>query len=257
MSVCVVTAMDEGYLIQTEVMLVSLDSTYSGKEKLEIRVLISPSLLDYEFKYDFNVINVKLVPVTQVEDPEVETAMVETYKFLRLTSASMYRYFMADQLPEFDKAVYLDADIILNKDITPLLEYELSTPIAALHEVQLVFNDNPQYRDTAYFNSGVMVVDLKFWRDKDISTKLLKQTETMSHWTGSGDQDVLNVLFKGKWTPLPLSFNYMVNVYKTVDIKEPLVIHWAGKTKPWLSNSPEDKWKQLWKQYRAKLRTTT
>lgn len=85
----------------------------------------------------------------------------------------------------------------------------------------------------------------------------MKTTSTLTDWTNNTDQDVLNVMFRNNWTPLPMSFNYLINVYPNIEMKDPLVVHWAGKQKPWLSNCPDNKWKQLWKQYRMQSPTTT
>lgn len=184
-----------------------------------------------------------------MEDSSVQESVKITYRYLRLPPASMYRYFMADLLPNYNKALYLDIDIIITRDISPLLNFKINNPIGAFVEMQMDFPDNAQYKDFAYFNSGVMVVDLKYWRDNLISKKLLELSKKITLWTGAGDQDVLNLLFRNNLTPMPINFNYLINMYKNLDISDPLVVHWAGKTKPWDSGSPENKWKMLWKHH--------
>jgi len=162
----------------------------------------------------------------------------------------MYRFFMGDALRNYSKAVYIDADTLIARDIQPLLDFPLVVPVAAFNEGQLNLEDNPAFKDAAYFNSGVMVVDLRQWRSLQVSKKLLKIAAEFENWTGSTDQDVLNIMFRNNWTPLPMAFNYMVNIFPDVELKDPLVVHWAGKQKPWLSNSRNDKWKQTWKYYK-------
>lgn len=254
---CLVLSMDREFVTPTEVMLRSIDANYRGAEKLAVRVLVPTKMAEYQLASKFQNIDVKMVPVTQMESPEAVEALEKTYRFLRLPPASMHRYFMADLLREYNKAVYVDGDCIVARDIQPMLDYELQTPLAAFPETQLEFHDNPEFKDAAYFNSGVMIVDLRWWRSNQVSKKLLQLTDKIKKWTGSGDQDVLNVLFRNKWTPLPMSFNYLINIFGSLDLKDPIVVHWAGKTKPWLSNSPMNKWKQLWKQYKNQSPTTT
>ena len=254
---CVVASMDRDFVTPTEVMLRSLDATYKGSEKLDVKILVPSKMADYQLITEFKNINVEMVPVPQMDQPDVAEVIDNTYRFLRLPPASMHRYFMADLLPSYTKAVYVDSDTIIARDISPMLDYELQTPLAAYPEIQLEFADNPTFKDAAYFNSGVMIVDLKWWRNNRVSKSLLKIAQTMKDWTGSGDQDVLNALFRNQWTPLPMGFNYLINIYVSVELKDPIVVHWAGKTKPWLSNSPMTKWKQLWKQYKNQSPTTT
>jgi len=80
--------------------------------------------------------------------------------FRHITQASYYRTMLADLLVHLDKIIYLDADIILEKDIeelwkVPLKEYYL---LAAANQ-------------DIHFNSGVMVINAKKWR-KEILKKI-------------------------------------------------------------------------------------
>ena len=248
--------MDRNFVAPTEIMLRSIDANYHGSEKLDVKILVPTKMANYELVTKFLNINVEMVPVPQMEEEEVQEAIALTYRQTRLPSASMHRYFMADLLPDYNKAVYLDGDAIVARDISPLLNYELKTPLAAFPEIQLEFADNPTFKDASYFNSGVMIVDLTWWRIHRASKGFLKITKSISNWTGSGEQDVLNVFFRNHWAPLPMTFNYLINIYKGVELKDPIVVHWAGNRKPW-SNSENNQWRQLWKQYRNQSPTTT
>lgn len=256
---CLVTAMDADFISPTEVLLRSVDDNYKGEQKLDVYVLVPEKLLAFTFATEFENINVNLL--APVQDSNEEAALLiqkmyhSTYKS-RLSGASMYRFYMADVIKNYKKAVYIDADCIVARDIDPLLEYPLVTPMAAFPEVQLDFEDNPSFSGSSYFNSGVMVVDLNYWRSHRMSSKLVQVGQKFTDWTGSSDQDVLNYIFKNNWTPLPMSYNYLINIYKNIELKNPLVVHWAGKQKPWLSNTPDNKWKQLWKKYRGLGPTT-
>lgn len=258
-SVCVVTATDREYVVATEVMLRSLDANYHGAEKLDVFILVPERLLSWEFTgTEFKNIAINLVYPEMAGLPEwKEMADLLYSDNLRLTPASMYRFFMAEYVKTYNKAVYLDPDTIIMRDIQPLLDFPLSQPIAAVAEMHLEFSTNPEFRDTAVFNSGVMVVDLRLWRNRRITKEISKAAEKFkTYTTGSTDQDVLNVVFKNNWTPLPSTFNYLVNVYPDMDIKDPLVVHWAGRRKPW-SNATNDKWRDTWKYYRQINPTTT
>lgn len=258
---CVVTATDRDFVVPTEVMLRSLDANYSGEHKLDVYVLVPEKMKNWEFsgtKFENIVINIVSPQVVLGEDAEeVADQLWARSPVSRITGASMYRFYMADIARSYKKAVYIDADCIIARDITPLLDYELYAPLAAFPEIQLDYSGNPAFRDAAYFNSGVMVVDLHYWRSQQVGKKLLKLIETFTNWTGASDQDLLNVVYRNKWTALPMDFNYLLNIYVNIDLKDPLVVHWAGKQKPWLSNSPDTKWKRLWRQYKNQSPTTT
>jgi lipopolysaccharide biosynthesis glycosyltransferase len=246
---CVVLATDANLLTHTEVVLSSINANYHSSENLDVFILIPPDIPEPALKKQYNSLNIQFIRVTQIEDSSVQESVKTTYRYLRLPPASMYRYFMADLLPDYKKAVYLDIDIIITRDISPLLNFKINNPIGVFVEMQMDFPDNEQYKDFAYFNSGVMVVDLDYWREHDISTKLIELSKRITMWTGAGDQDVLNLFFRNNFTSMPVNFNYLINMYKNLNISDPLVVHWAGKTKPWDSASPENKWKMLWKHH--------
>ena len=244
-----VLATDMNLASQVEVLLSSINENYSGLESLGVAILVPPGSGDWKLKRDYKSLSIKIVEVSQIEDPRVQESVRVTYKALRLPPASMYRYFIADLLPEYNKAIYLDIDTIVTRDISPLLNFKLNNPIGALVEMQLEFLDNVQYKDHAYFNAGVMVLDLEYWRENNVSEKLVELSKKITMWTSAGDQDVLNLFFRNNFTSMPINFNYLINMYKNLNIADPLVVHWAGKTKPWSSGSPDNKWKQLWKRH--------
>lgn len=246
---CVVLATDATLMPEAEALLSSINENYHGSENLDVFILIPPKMGNWELKRKYASLNIELIEVFQVDDSEVEESVKVTYRYLRLPPASMYRYFMADLLPNYSKAVYLDIDVIVARDISPLLEFKLNNPIGVFVEMQMDFPDNVQYKDFAYFNSGVMVVDLDYWRENKISKQLIELSKRMTVWTGAGDQDVLNLLFRNNFTSMPINFNYLINMYRNLEVKDPLVVHWAGITKPWKSGSPDNKWKQLWKRH--------
>lgn len=258
MSTCVVVATDRDYVAPTEVMLRSLDANYHGSKQLDVYVLVPERMKNWEFSgTKFNNLNLIITVPEETSTEEFADATRPIYEGHRISNTSMYRFFIADVARDYQKAIYIDSDCIIARDIAPLLEYSLVAPVAAFPETQIELADNKTFKDASYFNSGVMVLDLKWWRIQRVSRKLMKTASTLTDWTNNTDQDVLNVVFRNNWTPLPMSFNYLINVYPNIEMKDPLVVHWAGKQKPWLSNCPDNKWKQLWKQYRMQSPTTT
>lgn len=260
MSKCVVTATDRDYFMATEVMLRSLDANYSGGEKLDVFVLVPQKLADWQFyKTEFKNLNIRVTYSEVFDSPEAVEVVQRMYgdrSIKRITAASMLRFFIGDILPvEYKTAIYIDPDTVIARDISPLLNYELKTPLAAMPELQIELPANPSFADSAHFNSGVMVIDVKYWRVAKASKLLLRTASKFNDWTGSTDQDILNYAFKGNWTPLPISFNYLINIYPDWTIEDPLVVHWAGQRKPW-SNAPNTKWRALWKTYRMQGPTT-
>ena len=112
-----------------------------------------------------------------------------------------YRLKLASILPDnIDKCIYLDSDMLLIGDIKELYNTDLqghicgvtgenrsrTTPMVELH------NNQNFIIDTKYdFNAGLLLLDLKKWRELDIESKifnLLKRVRLT-------DQDALNIMF--------------------------------------------------------------
>ena len=97
-----------------------------------------------------------------------------------------------------------------------------------------------------YFNSGVMVMDLKAWRENQYGPQVIRCVEEGNF--RHHDQDGLNKVFQDNWQPLPLRWNVIPPVF-TLPVKvlkksrwrnlalealeRPAVFHWAGRYKPW------------------------
>jgi lipopolysaccharide biosynthesis glycosyltransferase len=161
---------------------------------------------------------------------------------------------MGTACAEFSKAIYIDIDCVIARDIQPMLDFELvGAPIAAFHEIQVeldfVHHALAEYKDYAYFNSGVLVVDLDYWRKNGIEELLLDESLSLSPTLGFADQDILNRVFRNNWTPLSMNFNYMINTYPNIKLTDPIVVHFAGLGKPWISSTVGSKWRDLWTHY--------
>ncbi|MDS7999096.1 glycosyltransferase, partial [Streptococcus pneumoniae] len=73
-----------------------------------------------------------------------------------------YARYLISRLITEDRVVYLDSDIIVNGDLSPLFELSLGDySLAAVRDV-----------DGNGFNSGMLVIDCQKWREKDVTSML-------------------------------------------------------------------------------------
>ena len=212
-------------------------------------VYVSRDLVNHDFGIVNKNLNIKLLYPEGIKEHEDSRLITKMYKNTLFTGASMYRFYVGDLPAEYTKAVYVDPDCVIARDISPVIDYELKVPLAAFHEIQANYADNPEFADSAYFNSGVMIIDLDYWRKNDLGNELINLAYNFTNWTGASDQDILNVVFRNLWAPLNVNFNYLLNIYKNLDVPDPIIVHFAGKTKPWNSPISGHKWRELWKHY--------
>ena len=187
-----------------------------------------------------------------------------------LKAATWGRLFAADVLAErFDKAIYLDVDMLVASDLTPLWQTPLQgrvlaavtspgnprvcCPLAGLGSVWNRLDLDPL---TPYFQAGLLVIDLAMWKDRAISARVEEACERFGQHFTAADQDALNCVLAGGFVPLPLRWNQthllrepLVWAYAFFPADEvdearqrPGVIHFTGIDKPWVSSprvSPE------------------
>ena len=96
------------------------------------------------------------------------------------------------------------------------------------------------------FNSGMLVISAKRWREENISHQLLALTE-IHHESSFGDQGILNMLFENRWLQLDKKYNFMVGLDSFMHLRGkddwfssqyrlnhlPVVIHYEMGFKPW------------------------
>jgi len=197
-----------------------------------------------------------------------------------ISLSSYARLFIGEILPsEVDRVLYLDCDIVVNGPL-----YELWN--TNLHDKYLgAIQDTipPRTKSSVgllpqqpYFNAGVLLLDLKQWRENRIGEKCLDFIKAHDGRVTHHDQGVLNGLLKDKWERLPLKYNVMTvhymfsqskirNFYKDeasfydsseikTAIKNPFVIHFT----PSFTNRPWEKYcnHPLKNLYQALLKTT-
>lgn len=169
-----------------------------------------------------------------------------------LNKAAYYRLMLASVLPQnLDTVLYLDCDIIVLRDLAEIFSLEIdgyalaatldNFPYTNQHRLQLHMQ-----ADERTFCSGVMLVNLKYWRENGCEAKLLEYAHRQRKEVWLHDQDVLNYLFKKCWFLLPPKWNRVAYVhlcrkywgYSDFDYKDfrqaPMLIHYAAMDlKPW------------------------
>lgn len=134
--------------------------------------------------------------------------------------AASLRLFLAEMLPDVDKAAYLDADTIVCGDgMRRLAEVDLGgRALGVVADADIIFKymaratgiTDPTYR---YFNSGVMVINLAKWRREGATEKHLRVLRARQGKMVYVDQDVLNICWKDDLMYLPLNFNVTSPAY--------------------------------------------
>ncbi|MGK6353275.1 glycosyltransferase family 8 protein [Parapedobacter sp. DT-150] len=133
---------------------------------------------------------------------------------------------------EVEKLIYLDVDTIVQQDISALWNTDLGDfTIGAVQDVGKTvaceWGGIPNYlelgltADTKYFNSGVLLINAKKWRETNRSKKVIQTLSEYRKYVRLPDQYGLNVVFAEKWLELDPRWNWFAFAAR----EEPYIIH--------------------------------
>lgn len=188
-----------------------------------------------------------------------------------------FRFIMPPCLKNFERFLYLDADILIMDDINKLYSIDMQgKPIAATDECMLTASINSrdgqkEYYEYVkdrlglddierYFQAGVMLFDIKLFNEGGCSETLINMVRNFKYHIL--DQDALNEFYKtnyhwfgNEWNWQPLQkhmkeLGYLKNMNpnirnKYLAITDPKIIHYSDANKPWFDPC-EDKAVEWW-----------
>ena len=150
-----------------------------------------------------------------------------------------YRFFIPRLFPQYNKAVYIDSDVILRDDIGELFDTDLGDKVAGAVP-ELVMRTVPEFKDYAnkavrvpnkgYVNTGVLVLDLKKLRKMHFLSTMVKMIGDYDADLLCPDQDYFNVILKDKIKLLSRDWNTGPQEKLTNKTK---LIHFYLFKKPW------------------------
>ncbi len=141
-----------------------------------------------------------------------------------VSESALYKFNLPEIFPDTDKLLYLDADIIVRDSLTSLYDTELGEDYAAVCKdigaevFPSHYNSRLGIAHSAYFNSGVMLLNLKKLRCDGIPERLL---EYKRHGKNDYmDQDAFNVVFAERVRYIPFSYNTALSCWREFSADE-------------------------------------
>lgn len=161
-----------------------------------------------------------------------------------------YRFLIPDFLDEnIDKCLYLDGDTMVLADLSDLFSEQIDGYCALVVEDEGSINQINRLGlpvSNNYFNSGVMLMNLKELRRFDFKNDCMNFYRNNKEIICLEDQDVLNCVLNGKCRFISLKYNAnnriftgneLENSYKPNDIADatqnPVILHFTDRIKPW------------------------
>lgn len=152
-----------------------------------------------------------------------------------------FRLFIPAMFPQYDKGIYIDSDVVLTEDPAKLFDIDIAENfIGAVNDLSIA--DIPPlvaYTENAvgvkakeYINSGVLLMNLKKMREKDLEGHFLNLLTTYHFDSIAPDQDYLNAMCNGKIYYLDEAWDAMPNDARP-ELEKPCLVHYNLFSKPW------------------------
>ena len=247
------TGADGNYALQAQVWMLSLVKT----QRSPVRVVV--------FGNDWSDKDRSLMKDLENNLVKVEFRGVDGTKFSNVQLkngfplATAYNvlaplYLLGDE----SRAIYMDADMVVTEDLSPLWEKQLVSPVGAVLDAHIVWMASPSmwrpWKEegleplTPYLNTGLMLLDLDRWRADKLTERTLEYLE--KYELPCVDQDALNLALRGvfdqlhpRYNSMPYHHLKMLRYLDTVEldliigeaITQPAVIHYHRSFfgKPW------------------------
>lgn len=178
-------------------------------------------------------------------------------------SSIMLRLLMGELLPgQLERVLYLDCDTVVLQSLGRLWNTNLQGKLMGAVMEPTIYPEVKASigltREEPYFNSGVLLVDLKQWRETGVQERLLEFYREKGGKLFASDQDLLNGALKGRIFSLSPRYNFFTNYryfsyrelvklspsYKQITRRQlktarrhPAVLHYMGDERPWMAGN--------------------
>lgn len=274
----ILCATDDNYAPYCGIMLTSLFESNRNRS-IEVWVLMDGDITNRN-RLKFEKLQQKYsneIHLVEVDDERLkdllnrlnngETQIYHTY----VTTPSYYRLLAADLLPEtVHKIIYMDCDIAVDGDITPLWNVDLSDKaIACVRDCYVLDKETDKRlgypKGKGYFNAGVVVFNLDYWRKERMTERIFEYVRGRANQLKYLDQDILNGVLWDEKLFVPERFNFQVVYFAPYfwqdypddfrrdlleECRKAVVIHYCCILKVWDFRYYGGPFYSVWEKYR-------
>lgn len=252
----IAAACDESYAMPLAVMLASLSENVPVSCSARVHILQRqlPVTLRQKIEQSVNpgAVGIKWIDVGAHQLTSLRATL---RSFDTVSLEAYYRLLLPSVLPgDLDKVLYLDSDLVVIRDVMPLWDLDVtSTSLFAVPELALASSlvSSPAgillYRELGlppnlkFFNSGVMLINLRKWRDERVALRALLYLEAAKDYLRWHDQEALNAILAGDWRELDPCWNVTMHLFRPDAgsaqsrhvLRKPRIVHFNSAIKPW------------------------
>lgn len=233
---------DDTYIPFLSVTLQSILEKSNTQYHYEIKILyakLSDESKKKISKYERDNITIEYVDVSEYLEKVKDKLYTRDY----FSMTTYFRLFIASLYTQYDKAIYLDSDIVVLRDIAELFNIDIGNNLVGavpddIIQKNEVFQEYVEkvvgvssYKN--YFNAGVLVMNLEELRNFHFEEKFVYLLETVKY-AAIQDQDYLNRICKGRVKLIDFGWNIMPSASaREIEEENIKLIHYNYQYKPW------------------------
>lgn len=236
---------DDNYMPFLSVALQSLEES-SDKNNFQYNIYVlnngeisNKNIQTIKSNYSRDCFNVEFVDISNLINPIATQLHTRDY----YTKTTYFRLFIPNLYPQYDKALYLDADIAVIKDISKLYLTDIGNNYVG-GTVDGVVASRQEFRDYAkntiglqkgyeqYFNAGILIMNLKKLREINFQQKFLTILSKVT-FDVAQDQDYLNAICNNNVKIVERGWNAMPVPGTELPKEKLYLIHYNLSFKPW------------------------
>ncbi len=236
-TITIVTVCDNHFVVHLAALIKSIEVNHTTDQLIDFYIVEDKVDLENKCRLDRSVTGSKLKLIwlnMQAVIPRNIALPLDNSSFpLNVYTRLFIPYFIPASL---EKVLYLDVDMIAVADISRLWLTDLSDKMVAgvVDRSETVSSDwggIANYKElgmdpnTKYFNSGLLLLEPKKWRNGEIPAKIIAAVEKHKQFASFPDQYGLNVVLANQWKELDRRWNS----YSTGNIPDPFIIHFTGR----------------------------
>ena len=247
---------DENYSMPTTIAITSLRLNRNKSKKFYIHI-VANNITEYsKNKFlecgedDF---------IIDIIDTELDDIFLDIFKQdqdLHVSPSAILKMHLPTILSSIDKVLYIDGDVLIQKDLIDLYNTDISGKYAAVVK-DIISERNPNHmrkmsiQNRFYFNSGMMLLNLAKLREDNLESKLIDyRLHKKNHFI---DQDAFNAVFNENVVYVSWKYNYLNKFHdwwdnerlslfyeqyvpknKKTAYNQAVIIHFGSQEKPWL-----------------------
>jgi lipopolysaccharide biosynthesis glycosyltransferase len=207
------TTADTHYLTGAVVTLVSAIKNCGPSLQLDLHLLQSGLSEDEKLRFKQTLAPFLGRHTLSVDDIDMELLHSLPIANGYLNALTYARLLIPGMFPDLDRALYLDSDIIVGKDLSALAELDMGEHLlAAVRDIRRTFGKSKDHEvfatlgfdpDSPYFAAGFLLMNLRQWRKEGTFQRCMEFFREHGKLFRQEDQTALNIVAHGRWCACP------------------------------------------------------